>query len=43
VSDEFVPKVGMKFDGLEDAYEYYCDYASLAGFDVRKRRVSTDV
>jgi hypothetical protein len=22
---EFVPKVGLKFNALEDAYEYYCD------------------
>jgi hypothetical protein len=26
----------MKFDELNDAYEYYCDYAKMAGFDVRK-------
>jgi hypothetical protein len=43
VSDEFVPKVGLKFDALEDAYEYYCDYAKLAGFDVMKGRNSPEV
>jgi hypothetical protein len=43
VPDEFVPKVGLKFDALEDAYEYYCDYAKLAGLDVRKGRKSLEV
>jgi hypothetical protein len=38
VPNEFVPKVGLKFDTLEGAYEYYCDYTKLAGFDVRKGR-----
>jgi hypothetical protein len=41
--DEFVPKVGLKFDTLEDAYEYYYNYAKLAGFDVRKGRKSPEV
>jgi hypothetical protein len=43
VPDEFVPKVGLKFDALEDAYEYYCNYTKLVGFDVRKGRKSSDV
>jgi hypothetical protein len=43
VPDEFVPKVGLKFDALEDAYEYYCNYTKLAGFDVRKGRKSAEV
>jgi hypothetical protein len=43
VPDKFVPKVGLKFDALEDAYEYYCDYAKLAGFDVRKGRKNSEV
>jgi hypothetical protein len=30
----------MKFDDLDDAYDYYCDYANMAGFDVRKARKS---
>jgi hypothetical protein len=38
VSETFVPKVGMKFNELHDAYDFYCDYAKLAGFDVRKGR-----
>jgi hypothetical protein len=33
----------MKFDELNDAYEYYCDYAKMAGFDVRKDRKSPQV
>jgi hypothetical protein len=43
VPNEFVPKVGLKFDTLEDAYEYYCDYTKLAVFDVRKGRKSPEV
>lgn len=39
--EEFVPKVGMKFDGPDDAYEFYCDYAKVVGFDVWKRRKSS--
>jgi hypothetical protein len=38
VPDVFVPKDGMRFYDLDDAYEFYCDYAKLAGFDVRKSR-----
>jgi hypothetical protein len=34
----FVPREGMRFDDLDDAYEFYCDYTKLAGFDVRKNR-----
>jgi hypothetical protein len=36
VPDMFVPKEGMRFDDLDDAYEFYCDYAKLVGFDVMK-------
>jgi hypothetical protein len=43
VPNEFAPKVGLKFDTLEDAYEYYCDYTKLAGLDVRKGRKSPEV
>jgi hypothetical protein len=43
VPDKFVPKVGLKFDALEDAYEYYCNYTKLAGFAVRKGRKSAEV
>jgi hypothetical protein len=38
VSEEFVPKVGLKFDELHYAYEFYCDYAKMADFDVTKER-----
>jgi hypothetical protein len=38
-----VSKVGLKFNALDDAYEYYCDYAKLAGFNVRKGRKSSEV
>jgi hypothetical protein len=43
VPDEFVPKLYMKFDELDDAYEFYCYYAKMAGFNVRKGRKSTQV
>jgi hypothetical protein len=43
VPDVFVPKDGMRFEDLDDAYEFYCDYTKLAGFDVRKSRKRTQV
>jgi hypothetical protein len=43
VPDEFIPKQYMKFDDLDDAYDYYCDYAKMSGFDVRKGRKSPHV
>jgi hypothetical protein len=43
VPDEFIPRQDMKFDDLEEAYEYYCDYAKMAGFDVWKGRKSPEV
>jgi hypothetical protein len=43
VPEEFIPKQYMKFDDLDDAYDYYCDYAKMAGFDVRKGRKSSQV
>jgi hypothetical protein len=30
----------MKFDELDDVYEYYYDYKKMAGFDVGKGRKS---
>jgi hypothetical protein len=36
-----VPKKGMQFNEVEDAYEFYCDYGKLAGFDVRRYRKRT--
>jgi hypothetical protein len=41
VPDIFVPREGMRFDYLDDAYEFYCNYAKLAGFVVRKNRKRT--
>jgi hypothetical protein len=43
VHEEFIPKQYMQFDELNDAYEYYCDYAKMAGFDVLKGRKSPQV
>jgi hypothetical protein len=33
----------MKFDVIDDAYKFYCDYAKMAGFDVRNGRKSPQV
>jgi hypothetical protein len=41
--EEFIPKQYMKFDDLNDAYDYNCDYAKMAGFDVWKDRKSPQV
>jgi hypothetical protein len=43
VHEEFIPKQYMKFDEVNDAYKYYCDYAKMPGFDVRKGRKSPQV
>ncbi|RYR04377.1 hypothetical protein Ahy_B06g084095 [Arachis hypogaea] len=37
VDDQFVPKVGMTFTTLEDAGNFYRDYAKAAGFSTRVR------
>jgi hypothetical protein len=34
---------GMMFDEFDSAYELYCDYAKMAGFDVRKSKTSPQV
>jgi hypothetical protein len=39
----FIPKQYMKFDDLNDAYEYYCDYAKMVGFDEQEGRKSPQV
>ena len=36
VSEDIKPKVGMSFYSLEEAYEYYVQYAKTCGFNVRK-------
>jgi hypothetical protein len=38
VPEQFVPKEGMQFEEVEDAFEFYCDYAKMAGFNVRRFR-----
>ncbi|RYR01173.1 hypothetical protein Ahy_B06g080033 [Arachis hypogaea] len=37
VDDQFVPKVIMTFNTLEDATKFYTDYAKAAGFSIRVR------
>ncbi|RAL45081.1 hypothetical protein DM860_015487 [Cuscuta australis] len=34
--EEAKPKVGMVFQSLEDGFNFYKQYAALAGFDIRK-------
>lgn len=36
VEEEKTPKMGMKFDTIDEAFGFYNDYAKLAGFKVRK-------
>lgn len=36
VHAEMVPKLGMEFDSENKAYEFYNNYAGMAGFSVRK-------
>jgi hypothetical protein len=43
VPDAFLLKEGMRFDDLDDAYDFCCNYTKLAGFDVRKNRKRTHV
>jgi hypothetical protein len=43
VSEEFIPRQDLKFDDLDETYDYYCDYAKMAGFDVQKGRKSPQV
>ncbi|RYQ99464.1 hypothetical protein Ahy_B07g087395 [Arachis hypogaea] len=37
VDDQFVPKVGITFNTLENAVKFYKDYAKAAGFSTRVR------
>jgi hypothetical protein len=41
--DELVPTQGMRFEEFDSAYEFYCDYAKMAGFDMRKSKKSAQV
>ncbi|KAK9690421.1 hypothetical protein RND81_09G126900 [Saponaria officinalis] len=36
VEEEFMPRIGMEFDALEDDIQFYCIYAIACGFDIRK-------
>ena len=35
VEDQHVPKIGQEFESLEDAYNFYNNYAKQAEFSVR--------
>lgn len=41
VEDVITPKMGMHFDDLNDAFEFYNGYAKHAGFSVRKDSTRT--
>ncbi|KAK9665365.1 hypothetical protein RND81_14G107700 [Saponaria officinalis] len=36
VEEEFMPRIGMEFEALEDGIEFYRIYAIACGFDIRK-------
>lgn len=40
-ADDLKPVVGMKFETIEDGYEFYKRYASACGFNVRKSTKDT--
>jgi hypothetical protein len=39
ILDVFVPRVRQTFDTREETYLFYLDYAKLAGFSVRTKRL----
>jgi hypothetical protein len=38
-----MPNKTMKFNNVEGAYTFFCDYAQMAGFDVRRDRKTPQV
>ena len=36
VDENMTPKLGMHFDDLDEAYNFYNAYGKLAGFSIRK-------
>ncbi|XP_066392231.1 protein FAR1-RELATED SEQUENCE 1-like [Miscanthus floridulus] len=42
ILDVFIPRVRHTFETKKEAYEFYCDYARLAGFSVRVKRTSKE-
>lgn len=42
ILDVFIPRVRQTFETKKEAYEFYCDYARLAGFSVRVKRTSKE-
>lgn len=41
IDDSIVPKVGMKFRSVQDAYGFYAHYAGVVGFGIKKYREKT--
>ena len=42
ILDVFIPRVRQTFETKKEAYEFYCDYARLAGFSVWVKRTSKE-
>ena len=42
ILDVFIPRVRQTFETKKEAYEFYYDYARLAGFSVRVKRTSKE-
>jgi hypothetical protein len=38
ISEDIVPKVGMQFRTVDDAYGFYAHYAEVVGFGIKKYR-----
>ena len=36
IDENMTPKLGMHFDDLDEAYNFYNSYEKLAGFSIRK-------
>lgn len=39
-NEDLSPRVGMKFDTLKDAWEFWLKYERQMGFDVRKHYIN---
>ncbi|KAG8365107.1 hypothetical protein BUALT_Bualt18G0069900 [Buddleja alternifolia] len=42
ISEDKIPKIGMEFESENEAYNFYNEYARLAGFGIRRHYVHTD-
>ncbi|KAL0350016.1 UNVERIFIED_CONTAM: protein FAR1-RELATED SEQUENCE 4, partial [Sesamum radiatum] len=42
ISEEKIPKIGMKFDSEEEAYNFYNEYEKAIGFGIRRHNIHND-